>query len=397
MATTITSSDANALTLDELVPILKRCIKVQRPSFLWAGPGIGKSSIVAALAKELGGISIDMRLSQMQPTDIIGIPYFNSDKATMKWAPPELLPTEELASKYPVVILFLDEMNSAPPAVQAAAYQLVLDRRAGAYKLPDNCVIIAAGNRETDRGVTFRMPAPLANRFLHYEIKPDYDSWLNWAVKERIDSRVISFLTCYKSELFDKDAAVSGEKSFATPRSWEFVSNLITPGEDEQPLDDSQVRTFVGSAVGHGTANKFMAHLKYGANLPSPIEILDGKVTKLKTAEISAHYQIIINLLYEMQTYWHANSQPLGTFTTVGDRKNENRKWNNDKVLEQWVKWFNNFNTFILGEVSTEVGIMAMRLALANYALHLSVNQLKLKTWPAVAEKYAKYIQKARG
>jgi len=184
-------STTTAYTLNELVPLLKRCLKTKRPAFLWSGPGLGKSSIVAAIAKEMGGICIDMRLSQMQQSDIIGIPYFdataNDGRGSMRWAPDERMPTTKAVEDYPIVILFLDEMNSAVPAVQSSAYQLVLNRAAGTYTLPDNVVIIAAGNRDTDRGVIYRMPAPLANRFLHYEVKPDFESWLDWALAENIN------------------------------------------------------------------------------------------------------------------------------------------------------------------------------------------------------------------
>jgi MoxR-like ATPase len=123
----------------------------------------------------------------MEPTDLRGIPFFQKDKGVMDWAPPIDLPTEEFAAKYPVVVLFLDEMNSAAPAVQAAGYQLILNRRVGKYVLPDNVVIVAAGNRESDKGVTYRMPTPLANRFVHLELRVDHTSWLHWFCKTRLD------------------------------------------------------------------------------------------------------------------------------------------------------------------------------------------------------------------
>ena len=121
-------------------------------------------------------------MAQMEPTDIRGIPFFNKDLGVMDWAPPIELPSEELAAQYDKIILFLDEMNSAPPAVQAAGYQLVLNGRVGKYVLPKNVHIVAAGNRDSDKGVTYRMPMPLANRFIHLEMRPDFASWQNWAI-----------------------------------------------------------------------------------------------------------------------------------------------------------------------------------------------------------------------
>jgi MoxR-like ATPase len=161
----------------------------------------------------------------MEPTDLRGIPFFNKDNGKMDWAPPIDLPDEELASQYPVIVLFLDEMNSAPPSVQAAGYQLVLNRRVGKYRLPDNVVIVAAGNRESDKGVTYRMPMPLANRFLHVEMRSDFTTWQSWAVTHDIHQDVVSFLSFSKNDLYNFDAK-SSSRAFPTPRSWTFVSEL---------------------------------------------------------------------------------------------------------------------------------------------------------------------------
>ena len=103
---------------DAKVSVL-RAMKRKRPVFIWGGPGIGKSDLVEQITDELSGYMIDLRLALMEPTDLRGMPYYNKDENNMSWAQPVELPTEELASKYPVVVLFLDELNSAPPSVQA--------------------------------------------------------------------------------------------------------------------------------------------------------------------------------------------------------------------------------------------------------------------------------------
>ena len=139
--------DTRTVTVAEAKSRIMRCLKVRRPAFLWGPPGVGKSELVGQIASDLGGVMVDFRLAIRQPTDIMGIPFYNKDTGTMDWAPPIDLPSEEFAKQYPIVVLFLDEMNSAAPAVQAAAYQLVLDRRVGQYRLPDNVMIVAAGNR----------------------------------------------------------------------------------------------------------------------------------------------------------------------------------------------------------------------------------------------------------
>ena len=157
---------------------IMRAFKKKRPVFMWGPPGIGKSDIVGQITHSLKNSHlIDIRLSLWEPTDIKGIPYYSANDNVMAWAPPQELPTEEFAKQFDYIVLFLDEMNSAAPAVQAAAYQLILNRRIGQYKLPDNVLIVAAGNRDADKGVTYRMPAPLANRFVHLELAVDFDDW----------------------------------------------------------------------------------------------------------------------------------------------------------------------------------------------------------------------------
>ena len=262
---------------------ITRAISKKRPVFLWGPPGIGKSDIVAQITNNLpNSYLIDVRLSLWEPTDIKGIPYFNSNDNTMTWAPPSELPSEEFASQYDNIVLFLDEMNSAAPAVQAAAYQLILNRKVGTYKLPDNVLIVAAGNREADKGVTYRMPAPLANRFVHLEMAVNFDDWFQWAVENKIHNDVVGYLTFSKKDLYDFDPK-SPSRSFATPRSWSFVSELL---EDED--DDNTTTDLVSGAIGEGLAVKFMAHRKVASTMPNPTDILSGKVKELKTKEISA-------------------------------------------------------------------------------------------------------------
>ena len=273
-----------------------RAFKKKRPIFLWGPPGIGKSDIIGQITNSLSKPHlIDIRLSLWEPTDIKGIPYFDSNSGTMVWAPPGELPTQEFAAQFDNIVLFLDEMNSAAPAVQAAAYQLILNRRVGQYKLPDNVLIVAAGNRDADKGVTYRMPAPLANRFVHLELTVDFDDWFAWAVANDIHRDVVGYLTFSKKDLYDFDPK-SSSRSFATPRSWSFVSELLEDDDDESTTTD-----LVSGAVGEGLAVKFSAHRKVASSMPNPTDILDGKVKELKTKEISAMYSLTVSLCYELK------------------------------------------------------------------------------------------------
>ena len=341
-----------------------KCFKTQRPVFLWGPPGIGKSEVVLGLAEEMGGAMVDLRLAQMEPTDLRGIPYFNKENNMMDWAPPVDLPDEEFASRYPVVVLFLDEMNSAAPSIQSAAYQLILNRRIGKYKLPDNVVVVAAGNRESDKGVTYRMPAPLANRFVHLEMRVDHESWEQWAVNNRIHKDVVGYIGFAKGDLYDFDPR-SSSRSFATPRSWTFVSQLLED-EDTNELD---LVDLISGTVGEGVAIKFMAHRKVAGQMPNPAAILEGKVRELKVKEVSAMYSLTINMCYELKD----------ALTKLNGRPDDS-----------WHKKADNFFKFMMDNFTTELTVMGARIALTTYGLPLVPG--KLSNFDEFHKRFGKYI-----
>ena len=358
-----TVNQNRTVTTVEARRAILRCFKSKRPLFLWGAMGIGKSELISGIADEMGGLTIDLRMATMEPTDLRGIPYFNKDQGTMSWAPPVELPSEELAKQYPIVVLFLDEMNSAAPAVQAAAYQLVLNRRVGTYKLPDNVVIVAAGNRETDKGVTYRMPAPLANRFVHLELRVDFEAWHTWAVNNRIHKDVVGYISFAKQALFDFDPR-SPSRSFATPRSWTFVSELLQDDET-----DATVTDLVAGSVGEGVAVKFMAHRKIAGQLPNPSDILAGKVTELKIKEVSAMYSLVTSMCYELQD---AHKK------LAGDKKGT------------WHAMADCFFKFMMDNFNTEITVMGARVALTTYNLPFVPG--KLKSFDEFHKKFGKYI-----
>ena len=215
------------------------------PVMLWGPPGVGKSQMVAQVAGRHGMPVIDIRLSQMEPSDLRGIPFRVDNQ--VEWAVPAMLPDRDRHGEQG--ILFLDEITSVPPSVSAAAYQLILDRRLGAYEVPDGWAIFAAGNRQGDRGVTYTMPAPLANRFSHFEVDVNLDDWVHWAWANGIDERVIAFLRFRPELLFEFDPA-HNPVAFPSPRSWEFSHRALQKFGDVQDLLTGALQACVGPAAG---------------------------------------------------------------------------------------------------------------------------------------------------
>jgi hypothetical protein len=188
---------------------------------------------------------IDIRLSQMEPSDLRGIPF--RENSLVEWAIPAMLPDAQRHGTQG--ILFLDEITSAVPSVSAAAYQLILDRRLGEYQVPEGWAIFAAGNRQGDRGVTYTMPAPLANRFSHYEVDLNLDDWVAWAYQHQIDERIIGFLRFRPEQLFKFDAA-HNPVAFPTPRSWEFAHRALQKFSNSPTLLLGTLQACVGAAAG---------------------------------------------------------------------------------------------------------------------------------------------------
>jgi hypothetical protein len=228
--------------------------------------------MVAQIGEHHGMPVIDIRLSQMEPSDLRGIPFRVGTQ--VEWAVPAMLPDVERHGEQG--ILFLDEITSVPPSVSAAAYQLILDRRLGAYEVPDGWAIFAAGNRQGDRGVTYTMPAPLANRFSHYEVDINLDDWVAWAYANNIDERLIAFLRFRPELLFEFDPA-HNPVAFPSPRSWEFSHRALQKFGDLPALLTGALQACVGPAAGV-ELSAFVENLD---KLPDIDAIVRGDVVKV--------------------------------------------------------------------------------------------------------------------
>ena len=248
--------------------------KLQRAVMIWGPPGIGKSSIVAQLAARHGLDLLDLRLSQLAPTDLRGLPV--ADGGVSRWLPPEFLPTSGNG------ILFLDEVNMAPPAVQGIAQQLILDRRVGSYVVPEGWFVWAAGNRKEDRAAVYDMPAPLANRFLHYHVETSFDCFRAWAARAGIHEQILAFLAFRPTLLHKADP-----KSAAWPssRSWQMASELHHLGLG------------IDAAVGEAATGEFSAFVRVYESIPNLEEILGGHGGGIEfPREPSQRYAVTVGL-----------------------------------------------------------------------------------------------------
>ena len=217
------------------------------PIMLWGSPGIGKTKGLHCTFEPMGYRLIPVLAGCSEPTDLSGIPFNYKDLYAKYLVPGWAF----LCSDHPEVpkdyrgptILFLDDIVTAPEQTQAAFFKLVHERRLGELNLRSNVRIIAAGNRVEDKSAASRMPLALANRFFHIHVKHDFRVWLEWARTNNIHPNIMAFIRTQPNFLstFD-DAIKKGHYAFATPRSWEMLSDSL------HALDAAQMRRWKGKA-----------------------------------------------------------------------------------------------------------------------------------------------------
>lgn len=252
---------------------------IQHSAMIWGKAGIGKSSVVRQVAEMSQMDFIDVRLSQLMPSDLRGVPV--PTDGTTRWAAPSFLPREGKG------ILFLDEINMAPPTLQGVAQQLILDRQVGDYTLPDGWFTWAAGNRADDMAAVYEMPGPLANRFLHVDVEFSLDDFKQYAYSNNIEETVIGFLSFKPTLLHQVDP---NSDAWPSPRTWEMASNLYKAG------------LAVDSAVGKGAAAEFKAFCMLRDQLPDIASIVKGKSKIPFPTEPSVSYAAVSAIVAHVET-----------------------------------------------------------------------------------------------
>jgi hypothetical protein len=270
------------MRISEVKTILPAYIAAKIPVMLWGPPGVGKSDLVHSM----GLLVIDLRLSQLDAVDLRGLPRVENGQTT--WCPPDFLPTTGEG------ILFLDELNQADRSVQAAAYQLILDRKVGNYKLPPGWTILAAGNRLSDAALANPLSSALKNRMAHIEVETTLEDWVEWAMRHDIHEAIVAFLK-FRPELLNTfDPTKREVSSFATPRSWTFLSRLLTTSPHASPYP------LVVSTVGEAVATEFTAYLAIYKDLLTYEEIVENP-DRTPPTELATLYAITTMLAYRIK------------------------------------------------------------------------------------------------
>jgi hypothetical protein len=236
--------------------------------YLISGAGLGKTSTAQEIAADLNVPLVILSLAQYDYSEIAGWTLPNDDKTQMVRVRPDWMPADGKG------IIFLDELPQAPVTNQNIAAQLVNERRVGPHKLPHGWVVMAAGNRTSDRAGTNVMPTHLRDRLMFLEIEADLEDSIAHFAKIGVSDKVRAYLRFRPEWLHRFDTQ---ENACPSPRSWERVSSILGWEIDEVCMTEA-----VAGQVGRAASADFMGFLKLFDVAPD----IDKLIAKPDAADI---------------------------------------------------------------------------------------------------------------
>lgn len=271
------------------------CLMANLVPFLVSSPGCGKSSLVKDIAKKYNLALIDHRLSTSDVTDLNGLPQFKDGKAV--FTPFNIFPTKDtqIPDGKNGWLLFLDEFNSAPRAIQAAAYKIILDKTIGQYELHPNCFIICAGNNMNDRAITQELSTAMVSRLVHIHMSCDFDTWMeDVAYRNNYNPTLIAYLQCNREELNTFDPEEDSGLPYNCPRTWSMVNSILQLPEFKLTEETTPL---LAGIISKGTAYKFLAFSKLADDIVTPQEIIKSPSNAKIPSALETQWATISNLI----------------------------------------------------------------------------------------------------
>lgn len=268
--------DGIKVTISEAARVVNKMCRAGLVPMIHGSPALGKSAVAKMIAKKNNLKLIDLRLSQCEPTDLLGLPAINALLQRSGYLPMETfplagdaLPLNEEGVPYNGWLLFLDEFNSAERQTQAAAYKVVLDRMIGMFDMHDKVFPLCAGNLETDGAIVEPMSTAMQSRLCHIEVRPDAKEWCEWAISVGIDNRLVSFIEYMPGHVYSFKPD-HNDRTYSSPRTLEFADKWLK----NFPITDEDSRTALSGILGHGVASELLTYCRIYGSLPKMSEIL---------------------------------------------------------------------------------------------------------------------------
>lgn len=280
-------------TPDEAKKLIKSLRSLKLSFMLWGATGVGKSEAVRQLAGELDAELRDIRLCQKQPTDIGGLPALDHETRQTVFYPPAFLAPRPDGKP---VVLFFDEISLAPDDTKGAVLGILEERRQGNLKIPDNWIIVAAGNRPEDLANARGLGAAANRRLLHIVIEPQLEATLEYFIKIGIAPEVLAFLKVFPQHLSGEESArTQKHELYPRPASWEKVSNVL---EELRKADKRTKHTAVAGIIGDSVAAEFMLLAEEVKNMKSVDELLE--IQRKTPSKIGRFLPDTVNGLYAL-------------------------------------------------------------------------------------------------